>query len=84
MTASSILGMFGGPVYEKDEEPEIEPIQESDNQVQRPEKVIPESKKEKQKRELKEKAKMSLNAQCRCGSKKKYKSCCIYKDAKEE
>jgi hypothetical protein len=85
MTAQSILGMFGGPVYNNEEEENhIEEERKEDNQIREEDKYSNETQKQRQVREMKAKAKMPLNTQCRCKSGKKYKSCCLYKDTKEE
>ena len=82
LTSQSILGMFGGPVYENENpEDEIEEEEEKSN-IQAEDKPVFNSKGELQKRLLKSSAKMPLNSLCKCGSKKKYKNCCIKLDAK--
>lgn len=85
MTAQSILGMFGGPVYNnEDEEDQMEEERKENIQQREEVKHSNETQKERQLREMKAKAKMPLNSQCRCKSGRKYKSCCLYKDAKQE
>ena len=86
MTSQSMLGMFGGPVYDshKDESEEEEEKNEINTNRVEEHKILFETKRDIHKRELISTAKMPLNSLCKCGSKKKYKNCCIKKDAKGE
>ena len=86
MTSQSMLGMFGGPVYDshKDESEEEEEEKNEVNSNRVEEKIRFDTKREIQKRELISSAKMPLNSLCKCGSKKKYKNCCIKEDSKDK
>lgn len=76
--------MFGGPVYENSQDEDELEHEEVKNDIPAEEKPLFDTKRERQKRELKSSAKMPLNSLCRCGSKKKYKICCIKLDSKIE